>query len=461
MRKLLLGSLAFLSFGLAGEVDQFLDSLGVSLSSGSSVEAQTRGYYFGGGASYRAPSAVLQPFQVVPPSINAGCGGIDLTFGSFSYLNPEYFVEFAKKVIAQAPGFAFDIALDIMCPQCSSIMKRLTSLSNQINAMSLNSCRAMANLSNWVRSEVLNINVAEGGSDSWLKAVDSLLSSWNSLVGEFNRQLANAGCTSPNCYLFAGYRSIADRFVGELSSVYPYWNTANMKYFIRALFGDVIRKGSSPPYTYVCIQSGQVKSSDITRLAEADPLAEPIVELPGYDDDGNFRPVQFSTIRAYVHTTLSTIISKIINKQPLTSSELEFLAGYDIPALGLLRILSPSPSALLAIQSDLERYLAYELTYQFIAQLHTEYTKLVNKASNLIKEAPDMEKEAAACAMLVLDTGRSREFLEDLKETVDKKKQSIAERIRLAIDIYEMERIVYSKFSRHPLMASYMFGNVR
>lgn len=445
----------FLVSGFAGEVDQFLESLGVTLSSGYSVEAQKRGYYFGGGAVYRAPSATFQPFQVVPPSINAGCGGIDLAFGSFAYFKPEYFIEFAQKVITNAPGFAFDIALDIMCPQCSSVMKKLTALANQINAMSLNSCQLLANLSNRIKSEVLNNKVAGGGSDSWLSAVDSTLSSWTDMMSEFSSYLANLGCTGPDCYLFAGYRSIADRFTDEVSSTYPYWDTTSLKFFVRALFGDVIKISDSPPYSYVCV-APVAEVDDVLKLAEESGS----VELPGYNDSGNFESVSLQSIKDYVHSTLDSIVTKMINRQPLTASDFEFLARYDIPALGLLRLLSPSPSALLAVQSSLEEYLAYELTYQFIAGLYTEYAKLINKARNLKKYAPDMEKEFVSCVEDFLDTGKSRKFMEKLWNSTNRRKEALVRKLRFALDLYEMERVVYSRFSRHPLMASYVFGSV-
>lgn len=461
LRKFLISSVGFFTLSFAGEVDQFLENLGVSLSSGSSIDAQVRGYYFGGGASYRAPSATLQPFQIVPPSINAGCGGIDIAFGSFSYLKPEYFIDFAKKTISAAPGFAFDIALDIMCPQCSSIMKKLTALANQINAMSMSSCQLLANLSNRIKSEIVNNKVAGGGSDSWLDAVNSTLDSWSNAIGEFNTYLSNLGCSNPDCYLFAGYRSIADRFADEVSSTYPYWNTTSLKFFIRALFGDVIRRGSSTPYEYVCIDPS-VSVYDILKLAEGQP-GTPLVELPGYNDNGEFATAYLQNVRKYVHDQLDSIITKIINREPLSSSDLEFLARYDIPALGILRMFAPSPSALRAVQSDLERYLAYELTYQFIAGLTVEYTKVINKARNLMRETPDMDenkKELVDCIRWRLNTEYARDFLQRLWVETNKRKESLAQRIRFALDLYEMERFVYSKFSRHPLMSSYMFGRL-
>ncbi len=337
-------------------------------------------------------------------------------------------------------------------------MKKLTALANQINAMSMNSCQLLTNLSNRIKSEVLNNKVAGGGSDSWVEAVDNTLSSWSNMIGEFNTYLSNIGCTNPNCYLFAGYRSIADRFVDEISSTYPYWNTADLKFFVRGLFGDVIKRGSSAPYDYAC-DFPIADINDVKKLAE-DYGA---VQLPGYND--RLEPVQVTlqSVRSYVHSTLDSIITKIINKQPLSATDLDFLARYDIPALGILRILSPSPSALRAVQGDLEEYLAYELTYQFIATLTREYEKVINKARNLMVESPDMDerdKKLMDCIYKRLSTRDAKKFLEQLWVFTNKRRSVLLQKIKFALDLYEMERFVYSRFSRHPLMASYMFGSL-
>jgi len=459
MRKFLLVSFAFVSFGFAGEVDQFLNSLGVTLSSPHSVDAQARGYYFGGGASYKAPSAALQPFQVVPPSIRSGCGGIDITFGSLSYLEPDYFINFAQQVISQASGFAFDIALDIMCPQCSSIMKKLTALANQINAMSMNSCQLLANLSNRIKSEVLNNKVAGGGSEGWIKAIDDTLSSWSNTLGEFNNYLSALGCNNPNCYLFAGYRSIADRFVDEMqnSGIYSFWNTTNMKYMVRAIFGDIIKQGGTPS-AYICVSPDDSVVNDLLKLASETGS----IQVKGYDDGGNATTVFLQSVKDYVSLTLGGIVGKIINRQPLTAGEINFLAQYDIPALGILKILAPSPSALLVVKDILAEYLAYELTYQFVAGLYGEYAKLRSKVKNLRWESPDMDEQLIRVCVkeFIMNSDPGIRVITKLQRQIADKKSKLIGKLRFALDLYEMERFVYSKYSNNPLMASYVFGSL-
>lgn len=461
MMRFLIFVLILFGYGISGEISRYLDSLTVSISSGRSVEVQERGYYIGGGVSYTSPSATFQPFTVVPPEIKAGCGSIDLTSGSFSYFKVDNLIEFAQKLITDAPAFAFDIALDIMCPQCSSTMKKLTALANQINAMSLNSCEIMANLSNRIKAEVINYGVKEGKSTNWLDrvqwidAVNNTLDDWTNMIGEWNNYLSKIGCSNPDCYLFAGYNSVADRFISEISSAYPYWNTTEMRRFVRALFGDLIKKDGTPP-TYRCVMPVAGIEKVIDNLAQG----EGVIYLPGYDENGNFVPVKFTgTAKDYVKKNIDSIVNKILNRRPLSSSDMEFLARYDIPALGLLRVFAPSPSALLAIKEDLEEYLAYELAYRFVAGLHVEFAKLTAKINNMMKESPSMKEEDIKCLEEVISMKRATESLRAIREHTEKAKGRIVRKIRFALDLYEMQKFVYSKFSRHPLMASYTFGN--
>lgn len=459
MRKFLL-SLALVSFSFgAGEMEGFLNQITSNLSYKSpySIDAQQRGYYFGGGVVYRAPSAVLQPFHVVPPSLRAGCGAIDLTFGAFSYLNPEYFVEFAKKVISQSPAFAFDFALEAMCSQCSEIMKTLTHLANQINALSLDSCQFFAFLRE-VLSQTIGGKIERSESNGWLSAINKTLESWANALEEFNKHLTHLGCNTPKCYLFSGYVSVAHRFTKEVSSAFPYWNTTDMVYLITALFGDVGIVNNTPQ----CLLPISGTEYRIIKLAESyEDLTLPgITAIDPITKDLEIRDLRLRSIRAMVKQRLDSIISKMENKQPLSSDDLRFLAQYDFPAFAILRILSPSPVALRSVQPILEEYLAYELLYQFVGTLYMEYSKVLSKASAMMKDHPaeKVPGEIKEC-LTKINPEMARKTVENLRDEIVKAKTNLISQLRLALDLYELERKVYSRFANHPLMSSYLFAN--
>lgn len=50
----------------------------------------------------KVPNVTLTPFQVKAPSLKAGCGGIDMVFGSLGFLDKEQFVKFAEGILAAA-----------------------------------------------------------------------------------------------------------------------------------------------------------------------------------------------------------------------------------------------------------------------------------------------------------------------------------------------------------------------
>jgi conjugative transfer pilus assembly protein TraH len=97
-------------------------------------------------ARNRVMSANMVSF--VPPSFSAGCGGIDLFSGSFSFINMNQFVDLMRAVAANAAGYAFQLAINAMCPDCGNIMSDLQKKVQQLNQMFSNSCQLAQGLVN-------------------------------------------------------------------------------------------------------------------------------------------------------------------------------------------------------------------------------------------------------------------------------------------------------------------------
>jgi conjugative transfer pilus assembly protein TraH len=58
----------------------------------NAYRGQTMNLYTGGSLYMRTPVRNYQLASIAPPSFTAGCGGIDLFAGSFSFINKEQFV---------------------------------------------------------------------------------------------------------------------------------------------------------------------------------------------------------------------------------------------------------------------------------------------------------------------------------------------------------------------------------
>ena len=113
---------------------------------------QRRGAFSGG--SFVARNRIMNEslWSVVPPSFEAGCGGIDLFAGSFSFISGAQFQQLLRSIAANAPGYAFQVALENMCPDC---MRQLSDLQKKLQALNqgfANSCQLAKGIVNDVAS---------------------------------------------------------------------------------------------------------------------------------------------------------------------------------------------------------------------------------------------------------------------------------------------------------------------
>lgn len=104
-----------------------------------------RGVITGGSLSIRTPMVNIRPFSLRGPSISMGCGGIDAFFGAFSFISKEQLVQAMRAIVTAAISYAFQLALEAMCPTCASVLKELQSYLNQANEFLTNSCEATRN----------------------------------------------------------------------------------------------------------------------------------------------------------------------------------------------------------------------------------------------------------------------------------------------------------------------------
>jgi conjugative transfer pilus assembly protein TraH len=103
---------------------------------------QTMNFYTGGSLYMRTPVRNYQLASISPPSFRAGCGGIDLFAGSFSFINKEQFVALLRNIGNNAIGAAFNMALCSMSPDLCDLLKYLQDQASKMNNLNINSCQA-------------------------------------------------------------------------------------------------------------------------------------------------------------------------------------------------------------------------------------------------------------------------------------------------------------------------------
>ena len=109
-------------------------------------EGQAAGYFTGGGLVMRAPSRNYQLASIQAPSYRAGCSGVDLYGGGFSYINSSQLVAALRNVGQNAASYAFMLGLRVISPQISNVLEWVREKAEMINKLNINSCEAAADL---------------------------------------------------------------------------------------------------------------------------------------------------------------------------------------------------------------------------------------------------------------------------------------------------------------------------
>ena len=121
-------------------MQRFWDGAAVNTTGPTAFEGQASGHWTLGNLYVRAPVQSERIATVNLPSFRAGCGGIDAFAGSFSFIDSDQLVAFARGIAQNATGFAFELALETISPVIAETMSKLRALANWVNNQSINSC---------------------------------------------------------------------------------------------------------------------------------------------------------------------------------------------------------------------------------------------------------------------------------------------------------------------------------
>jgi conjugative transfer pilus assembly protein TraH len=117
---------------------------GMWMSNITAVQAygsETRVGLYGGSMVLRAPIKTYNVAFFDPPRIKAGCNGIDMYFGAFSFISGEELTQLLRNVATAAVPYFFELAIKTMCPTCADIMSTLRKLAHDLSTGELNSCK--------------------------------------------------------------------------------------------------------------------------------------------------------------------------------------------------------------------------------------------------------------------------------------------------------------------------------
>ncbi|UVO53789.1 conjugal transfer protein TraH [Sphingomonas sp. SUN039] len=173
----------------------------------SAFQGQSAGYYSGGNIWTRFPQKSIQPFNLQLPHARAGCGGIDLFAGSFSFINTAELVAMLKATANNAIGFAFQLAIEAISPQISGVIKDMSQKLQQINQMNISSCETAQGLVGglWPKMETTRSTICEAVGNS-----QGLFSDWAA-----SRQGCNNGDKRDQTIAANTNPEMKDQLIGE------------------------------------------------------------------------------------------------------------------------------------------------------------------------------------------------------------------------------------------------------
>ncbi|MFN7096897.1 MAG: conjugal transfer protein TraH, partial [Gammaproteobacteria bacterium] len=163
MKRYILASLLCLNMSVAcasvsSDLGNFFNSLGYDTNSTdvSAYKGQEAGYYTGGSLYARNSVRDYQLVSVQLPSVKAGCGGIDLFTGGFSFINSQQLVDAMENIANNAVSYAVMLGIQTVTPEIADEMQTLQSYANFINQGNINSCQAAASMVGavWPKTDV-------------------------------------------------------------------------------------------------------------------------------------------------------------------------------------------------------------------------------------------------------------------------------------------------------------------
>ena len=184
------------SAGIMTDMTQLIMS---NSSAPSTLSTKDRTGVFGGSYEMRAPVTAINLVAFDPPRIDAGCGGIDLYGGSFSFINSQQLVQVFRAVAQNSIGLAFKAAIMYISPGLDKLMTEFQTVMQDMNKLAKNSCQ-LAHLIVDPAEQALGMQVNADGSIAG--STTGLFSDqFNALTGYLQNAdsyLTKAAATNPN-----------------------------------------------------------------------------------------------------------------------------------------------------------------------------------------------------------------------------------------------------------------------
>lgn len=230
---------------ISTDMNSWFDSMGVygNVTTPQAIQGQTGSFYTGGSLYLRSPVTSYNLASFSAPTFRAGCGGIDIHAGSFSFINVDRFTALLKNIANNALGYAFMIAIQSISPDIADLLKTLQNTAQNANSLlNMNSCQAAENLiamtpfPQMAQKAKEQVNAQSNGSSLINRFTDSLegLNSWMGDLSQRTGTLQDTSAADPELRRYLNPGNIAWQAMKNLNA------PDSIKELMMSLVGTVI-----------------------------------------------------------------------------------------------------------------------------------------------------------------------------------------------------------------------------
>ncbi len=360
---LLLGLLIVLpaQADLNSDLGDFFNSMNLSNVTRPGVyQGQSAGYYTAGGLFVRIPQRNYSILEIQWPRFRAGCGGIDLFAGGFSFINSDELVNLLRNIGSAAISYAFMLALRTISPQIASTVEQLQDWAQRFNLGNVNSCETARGLIGagmehyGVQNAACVLERVETQGESWAEARRACS------TGGRRAESLNRARADPNLapVLVEGnlswralmrnsfFRSDLElaQFVMNLSGIFivrrdnPGSEDSTVSFVLEP---SILQDRTAQRVISQLIEGSSTEQIELQLCAPATPASNDLTSHPDTCTQlvsGNMQILPANALRTRVQTLLQEIHNRILSDQPPSAAHQAFLENLSLPVYKYLTV---------------------------------------------------------------------------------------------------------------------------
>ncbi len=333
---------------VASEMNGFFNDAGgaANVTGPTAFQGQSAGYYSLGNVWTRFPQKSVSPFNLQLPSARAGCGGIDLFSGSFSFINASEIVAMLKATANNALGFAFKLAIDSVSPEIGKVMDEFSQKAQLLNQMNISSCETAQALVGgiWPQMDTTRSTICEAVGNG-----QGVFSDWAASRQGCNnggqRDATLAGNTDP---------AMKEQIIGDphnytwealkKSSKFGAFDQAFSEYVMTLVGTIVTTPPSGSEHGPKVVIYGPAEEAVVTALLDGTANAPAVKILKCNNDpctdvsDQTLNVPASSALRPRIATMIKSMSSKIRSDSALDAAEKQLLNMATVPIYKILAV---------------------------------------------------------------------------------------------------------------------------